>query len=87
MPKYSTRSRKMRGRGLMDWLRSAHDIIKKNKLISRLASGYSQTGLPYAGAIGIGGAAAKMAGYGKRRTRGRVVMRRRRMLGSALRPA
>ena len=86
MPKYSTRSRKMKGRGLMSWLRSAHDFIKKNKLISRLASGYSQTGLPYAGAVGIGGSVAKMAGYGKR-TRGRVVMRRRRMVGSALRPA
>ena len=85
MPKYSTRSRKMRGRGLMDWIKKAHSFIKKNKLISRLASGYSQTGLPYAGAIGIGGAAAKMAGYGKR-TRGRVMMRRR-MRGSALRPA
>ena len=85
MPKYSTRSRKMRGRGLLDWIKKAHSFIKKNKLISRLASGYSQTGLPYAGAVGIGGSTAKLLGYGKR-TRGRVVMRRR-MAGSALRPA
>lgn len=85
MPRYSTRSRKMKGRGLLDWIKKAHSFIKKNKLISRLASGYSQTGLPYAGAVGIGGSISKQLGYG-RRTRGRVVMRRR-MRGSALRPA
>jgi hypothetical protein len=87
MPRYSTRSRKMKGRGLMDWIKKAHSFIKKNKLISRLAQGYSMSGLPYAGVVGTAGKVAGMAGYGKR-TCGRVVMRRRRMMkGSALRPA
>jgi hypothetical protein len=86
MPRYSTRSRKMKGRGLLDWIKKAHSFIKKNKLISRLAQGYSMSGLPYAGAVGVGGKLASMSGYG-RRTRGRVIMRRRRIVGGALRPA
>jgi hypothetical protein len=48
----------------MDVLRSAHDFVKKNKLISRAASALSAAGLPYAGTIG---SAASAMGYGRRR--------------------
>ena len=84
MPRRPTRSRRMRGKGKIgDWLRKAHDYIKKNKLISRLATGYSMSGLPYGAAVGVAGKAAGMLGYG--RMRSRVMMRRR--IGGALRPA
>jgi hypothetical protein len=69
------RVRRAQGGGFMDMLRSAHDWIKKNKIISTVGSALGKVGVPYAGAIGT---AAGTLGYGRRR----MVRRRRR--GGAL---
>ena len=69
--------RRRQGRGFMDALRSAHDWIRKNKIISTVSGALS--GVP-----GIGGIASAInkgslaLGYGKRKTyrRKRVVRRR-----------
>ena len=55
------RVRRARGGGFMDALRSAHDWIKKNKIISTVGSALGRVGVPYAGAIGT---AASTLGYG-----------------------
>lgn len=57
------RHRRMRGGGIGDWLRKAHDFIKKNKLISRAGSalGNLHPGFARAGQV------AKVLGYGRRR--------------------
>ena len=77
------RVRRARGGGFMDALRSAHDWIKKNKIISTVGSALGRVGVPYAGAIGT---AASTLGYGRRRRR---VVRRRplrpRAIGGSLR--
>lgn len=65
------------GSWLGDAFSKAHDFIKNNKLVSRIANGLSAVGVPYAGAIGK---AAGVLGYGRRRRR--VVHRRRRIGGS-----
>lgn len=71
-----TRRVRRRGAGFMDALRSAHDWIKKNRLISTVANSLSKVGVPYAGSIGT---AASALGYGRRRrVRRRRVVRRRR---------
>ena len=70
-------SRRKRGGGFMDALRSVHDWVKKNKIISTVSGALS--GVP-----GIGGIASAInkgssaLGYGRRhrRTRRRVVRRR-----------
>ena len=69
----------------MDALRSAHDWIKKNKIISTVGSALGRVGVPYAGAIGT---AASTLGYGRRHYRRRVVRRRPlrpRAIGGSLR--
>ena len=79
------RVRRARGGGFMDALRSAHDWIKKNKIISTVGSALGRVGVPYAGAIGT---AASTLGYGRRHHRRRVVRRRplrRRVIGGSLR--
>lgn len=76
MKRRSHRSR-MGGSGVLDWLRKAHDFIKKNKLVSRIGSSLGAMGVPYAGAIGKAGG---VLGYGRRRVH-------RRRLGGSLRPA
>jgi hypothetical protein len=71
------RRRRRAGRGLMDALRSAHNWIKRNKIISTVGSALGKVGVPYAGAIGT---VAGSLGYGRRR-RGRPrVHRVRRMI-------
>ena len=75
--------RRARGGGFMDALRSAHDWIKKNKIINTIGSTLGRVGVPYAGAIGT---AASTLGYGRRRRR--VVSRgplRPRAIGGTLR--
>ncbi len=62
-----------------DALGKAHNFIKGNKLVSRIASGLSAVGVPYAGSIS---SAASALGYGRRRVRRRV---RRRRVGGSLR--
>jgi len=54
-------------------LSSAHNFIRKNKLISTVGNALGSVGVPYAGAIGK---AAGILGYGRRRRR-RVRHRRR----------
>ena len=71
-------ARRKRGGGFMDALRSVHDWVKKNKIISTVSGALS--GVP-----GIGGIASAInkgssaLGYGRRRrrTRRRVVHRKR----------
>lgn len=62
-----------RGGSLLDALRSAHDWIKKNRVISTVGNALGSVGVPYAGTIGK---AASVLGYGRRRRR-RVRRRRR----------
>ena len=64
-------SRRKRGGGFMDALKSAHNWIKSNKIISTVSNALGKIGVPYAGAIGT---AAGTLGYGRRR---RVVRRKR----------
>ena len=63
--------RRKRGGGFMDALKSAHNWIKSNKIISTVGNALGKIGVPYAGAIGT---AAGTLGYGRRR---RVVRRKR----------
>lgn len=57
----------MRGKGLLDWLRKAHDFIKKNKVVSK---GFNALGQILPGHFGLGskilGKASAVAGYGRR---------------------
>lgn len=66
MPRYSktrtTSRRRMVGRGkVWDWIKKAHNWIKSNKVISRVAGLIPH---PYAQAISTG---ASTLGYGRRR--------------------
>ena len=85
-PMRRRRVRRPRGRGFMDAIRSAHDWIKKNRIISTVGSALGKVGVPYAGAIGT---AASALGYGRRRRVGRPRIRRRvvrrRRVGGSLR--
>jgi hypothetical protein len=65
------RPRRRQGAGFLDALRSAHDFIKRNKIISTVSGALSKVGIPYAGAINT---ASTALGYGRRR---RVVRRKR----------
>ncbi len=82
------RTRRRGGSWLGDAFTKAHDFIKSNKLVSRIANGLSAVGVPYAGAVGK---AAGVLGYGRRRRRpgrprrvGRPRVMRRRRRGGAL---
>lgn len=68
-----------RGAGFFDVLKSAHDWIKKNKIISTVSGALSKVGVPYAGAINT---ASSALGYGRKSYRKRRVVRRRRVGGS-----
>ena len=57
----------MRGRGFMDFLKSAGSFLSKSKLISTIGSALGAAGVPFAGAIG---SAAGAVGFGKHRRRG-----------------
>ena len=80
------------GAGFMDTIRSAHDWIKRNKIISGVSGLLSKVGVPYAGAINT---ASSALGYGRKRRVGsprvrRVTVRRRpltrqRRVGGSLR--
>ena len=61
------------GAGFFDAIRSAHNWIKNNKIISTVGNALGSVGVPYAGAIGK---TAATLGYGRRRRRvRRPVMR------------
>ena len=59
-----------RGAGFWDALKSAHNFIKSNKVISTVGNALGSVGVPYAGTIGN---AAAALGYGIRRRRKRTV--------------
>lgn len=85
MPRHVMRHRsrrsRMHGAGILDWLRKAHDFVKKHKLVSRI--GGTLSGLhPAIGHVARG---AALLGYGRRHHR----MHRGgalRLAGGALRP-
>ena len=62
------RKHRKRGSGLWDALKSAHNWIKSNKIISTVGNALGKVGVPYAGAIGT---AAGTLGYGRGRKVGR----------------
>jgi len=62
-----------RGAGFMDMLKSAHNWIKSNKVISTVGNALGAVGVPYAGAIGR---TASSLGYGRKRRVGRPRVRR-----------
>jgi hypothetical protein len=71
--------RRMRGRGIMDFLKKAAGFLKKHKIVSRVASGLASVLPPqYASIASNVGKAAGAVGYGRRR---------RRMRGQGLRLA
>ena len=67
------RTRRKQGAGFMDALRSAHNWIKSNKIISGVSGLLSKVGVPYAGAIN---SASSALGYGRKRRVGRPRARR-----------
>lgn len=75
MPRLARRSKvggrrrrhRMKGGALPGWLVKAHDFIKKNKVISRVAGALKSANVPYAGTVGT---IAGKLGYGRRRRRG-----------------
>jgi len=54
--------RRMAGRGILDWLKKAHDFIKNNKVISRVGSALGAVGVPYASGVSR---VASTLGYGR----------------------
>jgi len=70
MRNYSVVRKRVRGGSFKSFLKNAHDFIKRNRVISKLASGYSAMGLPYGGIVGMAGRVAKSHGYGRRPKRG-----------------
>jgi len=71
------KGRRVKGKGLFDFVKSASKFLRKHKIISSVGSALGNMGLPYAGAIG---SAAGSLGFGKRR-------RVRRRKGYGLSPA
>ena len=67
------RTRRKQGAGFMDALRSAHNWIKSNKIMSGVSGLLSKVGVPYSGAIH---AASSALGYGRKRRVGRPRVRR-----------
>ena len=69
MRNYQVVRKRVRGGSFKSFLRGARDFLKRHNVISKLASGYSAMGLPYAGLVGAAGGVAKSHGYGKRKPR------------------
>jgi len=68
--KRTTRCRTRRGAGVMDLLRKGHDLVKRNKIISRYGPGLlRKIGVSDKWA-GMAGNLASNLGYGRRRRRG-----------------
>jgi hypothetical protein len=86
MPRLTRRSRmgrgrrrmRMKGGSVVSWLRKAHDFVKKNKLVSRVAGALASGGVPYAKTVG---SLASKIGYGRKMKRGGSL----RLAGGALR--
>jgi len=85
MPRYSLvvhkrmhhKRNQMRGKGLFDWIKKAHDFIKKHKLISTVSGALSHLHPAVAATHRI----SSLAGYGRRRHMGGSL----RVAGGALR--
>ena len=58
------RVRRMRGRGLMDFLGKANNFLRNSKLVSTVGSALGAAGVPFASQIG---SVAGSLGYGRRR--------------------
>jgi len=56
--------KRQNGQGIRDVIRSVHNFVKKNKLISKAANVLGSLGVPHAGTIG---SIASTAGYRKKR--------------------
>ena len=67
------RTKKLKGRGFMDFLGKANDFLKKTQILSKLGSVYGATGLPGSSLVGSAAGMAGSIGYGRRR---RTVRRR-----------
>ena len=66
MPHYSMRRhrRRMRGRGLADFLGKANNFLRSSKLVSTIGNALGAAGVPFASQIG---SVAGSLGYGRRR--------------------
>lgn len=56
--------KRQNGEGIKDVIRSVHNFIKKNRVISKAANILGTLGVPHAGTVG---SIAATAGYGKMR--------------------
>ena len=61
------RVRRMRGRGIMQFLGKANDFLKRSKLVSGVGSALGSIGVPYANQIS---GVANSLGYGRKRGSG-----------------
>lgn len=70
------RTRKLKGRGFLDFLGSANNFLKKTQILSKLGGIYGATGLPGASLVGTAAGIGSRLGYGRKRrtTRRRVGM-------------
>jgi len=50
------------GGAVWDWIKKGHNLIRNNKIISRIGNALGNAGVPYAGNIGK---AAELLGYGR----------------------
>ena len=68
MPKHT---RKLKGKGIGDFLKKANNWLKKTQIVSKLGNAYSKyggmAGLPYAGTVGKVAGVAGRLGYGRTR--------------------
>ena len=63
---------------IMRWLGIANAFLKKHKLISKLTNIYGETKtLPFSNSVGKFSKFSDSVGYGKKRTKSRVYLRRR----------
>ena len=67
MARVSRRRRRMRGRGLMDFLGKANNFLKQSKLVSSVGNALGAAGIPLAGKIA---GVASSLGYDRRRRGG-----------------
>ena len=61
------RRRRMRGRGIGDFLKRANSFLKSSKLVSTVGNALGAAGIPFASQIG---SVAGSLGYGRRRRGG-----------------
>ena len=63
---------------IMKWLGMANAFLKKHKLVSKLTNIYGETKtLPFSDSVGKFSKFSDSVGYGRRRTKSRIFLRRR----------